>query len=244
MAEPGTIGPPLGAATRPDEPAWTTRLSMPSGTCLDLDPAGGTHRLAGAAAAGEVAEAGLQLVGGQVGQDELAALGRARDQPAALGLAGAEVDARGGLVAVPGDPQGGHEGGPVDRADLDGERPLDVEGGDGQLGGAAAGDRLAELPGRKVALEVVTCTSTWSGVGLGLVTSTWAWRPPPLSPPANDQAGLAAPWAGRRVGVLPPLLTAAPATTRPARATTSIDGLSPAGASSPRVRTTASPGWT
>jgi hypothetical protein len=98
--------------------------------------------------------------------------------------------------------------------------------------------------GRKVPLAVVTRTSTWSGLGLGLVTSTWAWRPPPLIPPANDQAGWAAPWAGRRVGSLPSVLTAAPATTRPARAITSIDGLRPAGALSPRARTTASPGWT
>jgi hypothetical protein len=98
--------------------------------------------------------------------------------------------------------------------------------------------------GRKVALAVVSWTSTWSAVWLGLVTRTWAWRPPPLTPPANDQAGLAAPWAGSRVGARPPLLTAAPATTRPARAITSIEGLSPAGASSPSERTTASPGWT
>ena len=90
---------------------------------------------------------------------------------------------------------------------------------------------------------MVTRTSTRSGVGLGLVTSTWAWRPPPLTPPANDQAGRAPPWAGSRVGERPPLLTAAPATTRPARAITSIDGLSPAGASSPSSRTTVCPGW-
>src|SRR4029450_6894932 len=62
--------------------------------------------------------------------------------------------------------------------------------------------------GRKVALEVVTRTSTRSGVGLGLVTSTWAWWPPPFTPPANDQAGRAAPWAGSRGGDPPPLLTA------------------------------------
>src|SRR4029453_596012 len=92
--------------------------------------------------------------------------------------------------------------------------------------------------GPKVALEGVTCTSTWSGGVWGWVTSTWAGRPPPLSPPANDQAGLAAPWAGRRVGVPPPLLTTAPATTRPARGTTPTHGLGPAAASAARAPTT------
>src|SRR5215211_9098865 len=60
--------------------------------------------------------------------------------------------------------------------------------------------------GRKVPLDVVTLRSTWSGVALGLVTSTWVWLPPPLTPPANDHDGLAAPWAGSRVGALPALL--------------------------------------
>ena len=89
---------------------------------------------------------------------------------------------------------------------------------------------------------MVTWTSTWSGVALGLVTSTSVWLPAPLCPPANDHHGLAVPWAGSRVGFLPGLLTAAPTTTRPALATTSTEGLSPAGASSPRVRTCTSPG--
>src|SRR4029453_19606311 len=88
--------------------------------------------------------------------------------------------------------------------------------------------------GRKLPLDVVTWTSTWSGVALGLVTSTWVWLPPPLTPPANDHHGLAAPWAGSRGGCLPGLLTAAPTTTRPALGTTSIEGFGPAGGASPR----------
>src|SRR4029453_1169188 len=96
--------------------------------------------------------------------------------------------------------------------------------------------------GRNVPLGVVTRRSTWSGVALGLVTSTWVWLPPPLTPPANDHHGLAVPWAGSRVGCLPGPLTAAPTTTRPALATPALPGFRPAGASSPRVRTCASPG--
>ena len=102
MAEPGTIRPPL-RGTPPGRPSRPGRSGCRSvGDLLDLDPAGVLHRLAGAAAGGEVAQAGLQLVGGQVGQDRLAALGRAQDQPAALGLAGAEVVR--GVVWLPSPP--------------------------------------------------------------------------------------------------------------------------------------------
>src|SRR4029453_6605590 len=88
MAEPGTMGPPpRGAATRPVEGDWTTRWSIPGGAFLSGPRRGGRPALvvgpggdllagapagwdpdglAGVAAAGEVAEAGLQLARGQV----------------------------------------------------------------------------------------------------------------------------------------------------------------------------------
>src|SRR5512132_4053828 len=206
MAEPGTMGPPLrGAATRPVEPACTTRLATPSGTFLTATRPGGTR------------------TGWPV----------PRSMREVVSLPSPWVTRS---AATKGDPST--------------ERTRTAKGPWTSRAGMASSavPPLAigspKSPGgRKVALAVVTRTSTLSWVGLGLVTSTWAWAPPPLTPPANDQAGWAAPWAGRSVGALPPLLTAAPATTRPARATTSIDGLRPAGASSPRARTTASPGW-
>src|SRR5215217_3833036 len=151
MAEPGTIGPPCrGAATRPVEPAWTTRLATPSGTFLTATRPGGTRT-------------GWPALLPRPVRSPRRASSSAEDRLARTswppwGVPGTSQSRsgwpvprsmRGRLVAVAlGDPQGGHEGGPVARADVDGERPLDVESRDDQLGGAAVGDRLVEVAGR------------------------------------------------------------------------------------------------